>query len=158
MLKIKDLHVEIEGKEVLKGVNLTLHKGSVNVLMGPNGSGKSTLANVLMGNPTYKITKGKIFFEGKDITESKPDERAKLGMFLSFQYPTEVEGVQVSNFLRQAYNALHEKKITFLDFKIMIEKKADLLDMDKSLLQRYLNQGFSGGGKKEVRNSSNAYT
>lgn len=149
MLEIKDLHVEIEGKEVIKGLNFSLEKGKVNVLMGPNGSGKSTLANVLMGNPKYKVTSGKIFFKGKDITEMSPDERAKMGMFLSFQYPTEVEGAQVSNFLRQAYNSLHEEQLKFLDFKKLIDEKANMLHMDKELITRYLNQGFSGGEKKK---------
>src|SRR3989344_8559992 len=115
-LQIKNLHASINGEPILKGVNLEIDLGKVHALMGPNGSGKSTLANVLMGNPKYEITEGRIILDGKDITECSPDERAKLGVFLSFQYPAEITGVTLSNFLRTAYNAIHEKKKDVLQF------------------------------------------
>ena len=150
MLEIKNLHVEVEGKEILKGVNLKLEKGSVHALMGPNGSGKTTLAHVLMGHPNYKVTDGKILFKGEDITNLKPDERAKRGLFLSFQHPTEISGVTISNFLRESYSSLKEKKLSLLEFKNLMEEKADSLNIDKKFLFRYLNEGFSGGEKKRT--------
>ena len=149
MLEIKDLYVEVDGKEILRGINLKLELGKVNVIMGPNGSGKSTLANAIMGNPNYKISKGSIIFNGIDITELSPDKRAKLGIFLSFQYPQEIEGVTISNFLRNSLNNLQEKKISVMDFKEIIEEKAKLLKMPDNFSDRYLNQGFSGGEKKK---------
>ena len=149
IFEIKDLHVEVEGKEILKGINLIIEKGKINVLMGPNGSGKSTLANAIMGNPSYKLTKGSIIFDGKDITNLSPDKRAKLGIFLSFQYPQEIEGVTISNFLRTSLNNLNEKKISVMDFKEIIKEKANLLKLNESFYERYLNQGFSGGEKKK---------
>lgn len=149
-LEIKDLHVEIEGKEILKGVNLKLELGKVNVLMGPNGSGKSTLANVLMGHPSYKVTKGNIFLNGEDITDMKADERAKRGLFLSFQYPIEVEGVSMSNFLRSALSSLKDEKVSLFKFKDMLAEKAEILGVDKAFLDRSLNEGFSGGEKKKA--------
>lgn len=148
ILEIKDLHVSVEGKEILKGLNLKLELGKVNALMGPNGSGKSTLANVIMGHPKYKVTSGQIIFNGDDITNLKPDERAKKGIFLSFQYPNEISGVTISNFLRTAYNSTKEEKISVADFQILLNEKLKKLKMDKQLLQRYLNEGFSGGEKK----------
>ena len=150
MLQIKNLHVEVEGKEILKGVNLNLKIGEVHALMGPNGSGKTTLAHVLMGHPNYKITDGKILFKGEDITNLKPDERAKRGLFLSFQHPTEISGVTISNFLRESYSSLKEKKLSLLEFKNLMEEKADSLNIDKKFLFRYLNEGFSGGEKKRT--------
>ena len=150
MLQIKNLHVEVEGKEILKGVNLNLGFGEVHALMGPNGSGKTTLAHVLMGHPKYKITDGKILFKGEDITNLKPNERAKRGLFLSFQHPTEVSGVTISNFLRESYSSLKEKKLSLLEFKKLMEEKADSLNIDKKFLFRYLNEGFSGGEKKKT--------
>ncbi len=149
MLEIKNLHVEIEGNKILKGVNLKLEKGKVHALMGPNGSGKSTLANVIMGHPKYEIIKGQIIFNGEDITELSPNERAKKGLFLSFQYPTEVFGVTISNFLRTALNNLKKEKISVLDFRNLLKEKINLLKMDESFSDRYLNQGFSGGEKKK---------
>jgi len=149
-LEIKDLHAEIGGKEILKGVNLSLELGKVNVLMGPNGSGKSTLANVLMGHPSYKVTKGNIFLNGEDITDMKADERAKRGLFLSFQYPIEVEGVSMSNFLRAALGSLKGEKISLFKFKDMLNEKAEILGVDKTFLERNLNEGFSGGEKKKA--------
>ena len=148
-LEIKNLHVEIEGKEILKGINLKLEKGKIHVLMGPNGSGKSTLANVLMGNPKYEITYGEIIFNGKNINNLSPSERAKLGIFLSFQYPQEIEGVTISNFLRTSLNSNNEDKISIMDFKELINEKSKLLKLNENFSQRYLNDGFSGGEKKK---------
>lgn len=152
MLEIKDLHVEIEGKKILKGVNLKLEPGKIHALMGPNGSGKSTLANVIMGNPKYKIIKGQILLNVDNITELSPTERAKLGIFLSFQYPSEIEGVTITNFLRTALNNLRQaknlEKTSVLDFRGLLKEKLNLLKIDESFSERYLNQGFSGGEKK----------
>ena len=148
-LEIKDLHVEIEGKEILKGVNLKLEKGKVHALMGPNGSGKSTLANVIMGHPKYKVTKGQILFDGEDITEMSATDRARKGLFLSFQYPSEVSGVSISTFLRAALNNLREEKISVLDFRELLKEKLDSLKIEESFAERYLNEGFSGGEKKK---------
>ncbi|MBI4159370.1 Fe-S cluster assembly ATPase SufC [Candidatus Woesearchaeota archaeon] len=147
-LEIKNLHVTVNGVEILKGINLEINKGEIIALMGPNGSGKSTIANVLMGNPEYKIEKGKIIFKNQDITEMSPSERAKLGLFLSFQYPSEISGVSVANFLRTALNARRKEKISVLEFKKLLEEKMKLLNMKESLVGRYLNEGFSGGEKK----------
>ena len=147
-LQIKNLHASINGEPILKGVNLEIDLGKVHALMGPNGSGKSTLANVLMGNPKYEITEGRIILDGKDITECSPDERAKLGAFLSFQYPAEITGVTLSNFLRTAYNAIHEKKKDVLQFHQHLKEKMKELQMDDLFSKRYLNEGFSGGEKK----------
>lgn len=148
-LEIKNLHVEIDGKEILKGVNLILKPGKIYALMGPNGSGKSTLANVIMGNPKYKITKGEIIFNGENITEIPPNERARKGFFLSFQYPSEVEGVTIFNFLRTAFNGLKKEKISILDFHKLLKEKLNFLNIDEKFSERYLNQGFSGGEKKK---------
>jgi len=149
-LEIKDLHVNVEGKEILKGVNLSLELGKVNVLMGPNGSGKSTLAHVLMGHPGYEVTKGKIFLNGEDITNMKVNERAKKGLFLSFQYPIEVPGVTIYNFLKSALKAVKQDKISVFQFRELIKEKAKLLGVDESFFERYLNEGFSGGEKKKA--------
>tara|TARA_Y100000310_G_scaffold77162_1_gene73719 strand:- start:5060 stop:5725 length:666 start_codon:yes stop_codon:yes gene_type:complete len=150
MLEIKNLHVEAEEKEILKGINLKLEKGKIYVLIGPNGSGKTTFANALMGNPKYKISSGKILFNEENITNLPVNERAKKGLFLSFQFPVEVPGVTISNFLRTAYNNIKENKISFLDFQKLLEKKAKDLDIDKKFLGRYLNENFSGGEKKKM--------
>lgn len=150
LLEIKDLHVEIEGKKILKGVNLKVDSGKTYALMGPNGSGKSTLANVLMGHPKYKITSGEILFNGKSLTDLSPDERAKLGIFLSFLYPKEISGVSLSNFLRTAYNSVKEKKLSLLEFRKLLEDNATELDVGRDFLTRYLNEGFSGGEKKRA--------
>ena len=151
-LEIRGLKVKVEDKEILKGINLDVEKGQVVALMGPNGSGKSTLAYALMGHPKYEITGGKILVKGEDITFAKPDERAKKGLFLSFQYPQEISGVSVSNFLRTALNAKRDNKkpISVPDFHRLLQEKMALLKVDKSFTMRYLNEGFSGGEKKRM--------
>src|SRR3989338_5824154 len=150
-LEVKDLHVKIEDKEILKGISLAVDKNEVVAIMGPNGSGKSTLAYALMGHPRYEITKGRIFLNGEDVTEMKADERAKKGLFLSFQYPQEIAGVSVSNFLRTALNSKWEgNKISVPDFHKLLQEKMSLLKFDKSFALRYLNEGFSGGEKKKA--------
>ncbi len=149
-LEIRGLHVEVAGKEILKGVDLKVSKGEVAALMGPNGSGKSTLAYTLMGHPKYGITSGKIFFRGEDITSMPVNERAKRGIFLSFQYPQEIPGVTMSNFLRTAYASAKGKKISVMDFMKLLKEKMKLLRMEDSFASRYLNEGFSGGEKKRA--------
>lgn len=148
MLVIKNLHVSVDGKEILKGLNLTVENGTVHALMGPNGSGKSTLANALLGHPKYEITAGEIILNGEDITALEPHERARKGLFLSFQYPAEIPGVTITNFLRTTYNTIKEKKLSILEFKKLIDENMQKLSMDKKFLERYLNDGFSGGEKK----------
>ena len=148
MLEIQDLRVEVDGKPILRGVNLKVEKGQIAALMGPNGSGKSTLANALMGNPKYKITKGKIIYDGEDITNIPADERAKKGLFLSFHYPSEIPGVSMANFLRTAYNTIHGKNVSVMDFQKMLKEKMQLLKVSSEFAERYLNEGFSGGEKK----------
>ena len=153
-LEIIDLHVEVDGKEIIKGVTLTFYPGKVHALMGPNGSGKSTLAHALMGHPKYKITQGKILLDGEDITAAKPEVRAQKGLFLSFQYPSEISGVTISNFLRTAVNNLREKKglpmYSVVDFHKLLKEKMAQLKIDSSFSKRYLNEGFSGGEKKRM--------
>ncbi|MEK6939339.1 MAG: Fe-S cluster assembly ATPase SufC [Nanoarchaeota archaeon] len=153
-LEIIDLHVEVGGKEIIKGVSLTFYPGKVHALMGPNGSGKSTLAHTLMGHPKYKVTKGKIVLNGEDITQAKPEVRAQKGLFLSFQYPSEISGVTISNFLRTAVNNLREKKglptYSVVDFHKLLKEKMAQLKIDSSFSKRYLNEGFSGGEKKRM--------
>lgn len=149
MIKIKDLHVETDNKEILKGINLDLEKGKVYALIGPNGSGKSTLANVIMGNPKFQVTKGRIVFNDKDITKISVTERAKLGIFMSFQTPNEIHGVPTSAFLRQAHNSTAENKSSLLEFRKLVEKESKSLNMKEEFLSRYVNEGFSGGEKKK---------
>ena len=149
LLVIEDLHVEVEGREILKGLNLELDKGQIHAIMGPNGSGKSTLAYVLTGRPGYEVTGGKVSYNGESILDLAPDERAQRGIFLAFQYPTEVPGVSVVNFLRTAYNAIHpDKTKSAMQFRMYLQEKVDLLEIPTELVDRYVNQGFSGGEKK----------
>jgi Fe-S cluster assembly ATP-binding protein len=149
LLYIEDLRVDVEGREIIKGLNLSLNKGEIHALMGPNGSGKSTLAYVLTGRPGYEVTSGKILYKGEDVLELAPDERAKIGIFLAFQYPTEVPGVSVVNFLRTAYNAIHpDAPKSAMEFRLYLQEKIDLLEIPSELVDRYVNQGFSGGEKK----------
>jgi len=165
MFEIEDLHAVIEDKEILKGVNLTINQGEIHALMGPNGSGKSTLANILAGHPSYEVTEGSIRFWGEDILELSPDERARKGIFLAFQYPTVIPGVSMANFLRMAVtntrNARAEEaaakngggeapKMAPREFRKLMREKMRLLKMDDSFASRYLNEGFSGGEKKRA--------
>ena len=152
LLEIKDLHTAIDGKEILKGLNLQINSGEVHAIMGPNGSGKSTLAKVLAGHPSYEVTHGEVLYEGKNLLELEPDERAREGVFLAFQYPVEVPGVSNSQFLRLAYNEkmkhLGEEELDPLEFNDYLTEKAKIVDMDKSFFKRSVNEGFSGGEKK----------
>jgi Fe-S cluster assembly ATP-binding protein len=148
-LEIRGLFASVEGKEILKGIDLTVRQGEVHALMGPNGSGKSTLANVLMGRPGYLITAGQITFKGMDITALKPDQRAQLGLFLAFQYPTEIPGISVVNFLRSAYKAVKGDQISALAFRKLMKEKMNLLGVEDQMVARYVNTGFSGGEKKK---------
>jgi Fe-S cluster assembly ATP-binding protein len=148
MLKIENLRVEIDGQEIVKGLDLEVGEGEIHAIMGPNGSGKSTLANVLMGHPRYEVTGGAITFRGEDVFELEPDERAKLGMFLAFQYPSEVPGVSVANFLRTAVNSVREEELSPMDMYRLIQDKMKIMQMDPKFAERYLNEGFSGGEKK----------
>jgi Fe-S cluster assembly ATP-binding protein len=150
MLQIKDLKVTIEGKKVLNGVNLEISENSIHALMGKNGSGKSTLAQTIMGNPVYEVVGGQIVFEGKNLLNDKPEERAKKGIFLSFQYPSEVSGVGVSNYLRLIYNNSHNDKLSPIKFRALLEEKLKLLRVKEEILSRFLNEGFSGGEKKKM--------
>lgn len=149
LLKIKDLHTFAGDKEILKGLSLTINRGEIHVVMGPNGAGKSTLANTLMNSPAYRIGQGEIFFEGQVINDLKTHERAKKGMFLSFQNPEEIPGVTVENFLRTAKMNITGENISLLKFRILLYEKMNLLKMDKSYAKRFLNVGFSGGEKKK---------
>jgi Fe-S cluster assembly ATP-binding protein len=148
MLKIENLQVEIDGQEIVKGLDLEVGKGEIHAIMGPNGSGKSTLANVLMGHPRYEVTGGSVTFQGEDVFELEPDERAKLGMFLAFQYPSEVPGVSVANFLRTAVNSVREEDLSPMEMYRLIQDKMKIMQMDPKFAERYLNEGFSGGEKK----------
>ncbi|WP_273844262.1 Fe-S cluster assembly ATPase SufC [Rubrobacter calidifluminis] len=148
MLKIENLHAGIEGKEILKGVDLEVGLGEIHAIMGPNGGGKSTLASVLMGHPRYEVTEGSVTFDGHDVLELEPDERAKLGMFLAFQYPSEVPGVSVANFLRTAVNSVREQELSPMEMYRLLQEKMKIMKMDPSFAERYLNEGFSGGEKK----------
>ena len=148
MLKIENLQVEIDGQEIVKGLDLEVNKGEIHAIMGPNGSGKSTLANVLMGHPRYEVTGGSVTFQGEDVFELEPDERARLGMFLAFQYPSEVPGVSVANFLRTAVNSVREEELSAMEMYRLIQDKMKIMQMDPRFAERYLNEGFSGGEKK----------
>lgn len=155
-LEIKDLHVSIDGKEILKGVNLIAKQGEIHAIMGPNGTGKSTLAYTLMGHPSYTVTQGEVFFKDQNILELDPDERSRLGMFLAFQYPVAISGVTLANFLRTAMNSRRrainkeDKGVPVPEFRKLLKEKMELLKMDPSFAGRYLNEGFSGGEKKRA--------
>ena len=163
VLEIKDLHVTREGKEILKGVNLKTGPGEVHAIMGPNGSGKSTLAYTLLAHPKYVVTKGDILLDGESILDLSADERAKKGLFLGFQYPTEVSGVGFSHFLRTAYNSLskalegddREVFITVREFQKYLKENLEKVGLKEEFLSRYLNEGFSGGEKKTCRGITN---
>ncbi|MGH2705067.1 MAG: Fe-S cluster assembly ATPase SufC [Actinomycetota bacterium] len=151
ILTIEDLHVSVEGKQILRGVELKILPGEIHAIMGPNGSGKSTLANALLGKPGYEVGQGRILYQGEDIVGLAPEQRARLGMFLAFQYPTEIPGVSVVNFLRTAYNAVHaDKQLGPLEFRRYLQEKMDLLEVGEALINRYVNQGFSGGERKRA--------
>lgn len=149
LLNIENLHSQIEDKEILKGINLKVKKGEIHVIMGPNGAGKSTLGNILMGHPKHVQTKGNIYLEGSNINDLDATERAKKGIFLSFQYPEEIPGLTVEEFLRTAKNSLSENSYSIFKFRKLIEEHMEKLHMDKSYMERYLNVGFSGGEKKK---------
>lgn len=155
-LEIKNLHVNIEDKEILKGVDLTIEQGKVHAIMGPNGTGKSTLAYTLMGHPSYSVTEGEVMFKGQNVLELEPDERSRLGIFLAFQYPVSIPGVTVANFLRTAINARRralnpeDKGMPIPEFRKLLKEKMALLKMDQTFAGRYLNEGFSGGEKKRA--------
>jgi Fe-S cluster assembly ATP-binding protein len=152
VLEIRDLHATVDGKEILRGISLTINKGEVHAIMGPNGSGKSTLAKILAGHPAYEVTKGEVLFEGRNLLELAPDERAREGIFLAFQYPVEVPGVSNAQFLRLAYNEkrkhLGEEELDPLEFKDLLAERAKIVEMDAGLMSRSVNEGFSGGEKK----------
>jgi Fe-S cluster assembly ATP-binding protein len=166
-LIIKNLHVKVEGQEILRGLELALSTGEIHAIMGPNGSGKSTLANTLMGHPAYEVTEGEIWFKGENITGLPTDERARMGLFLAFQYPSTIPGVSVANFLRTAMNARFEGRsrgtgdpagngngqrqgISMREFRKLLKEKMAMLQMDPAFARRYVNEGFSGGEKKRM--------
>src|SRR5438270_4655616 len=152
MLEIKNLHARVDGNEILRGIDLTVRAGEVHAIMGPNGSGKSTLAGVLAGRDAYDVTEGAVLYEGKNLLEMDPEERAREGLFLAFQYPVEIPGVNNNYFLRAALNAIRkhrgEEELDAFDFLTLVRAKAKLVEMDQGLLNRPVNEGFSGGEKK----------
>ena len=152
MLQIRNLHAAIADKEILKGINLEIKKGEIHAIMGPNGSGKSTLSSVLVGNPNYEVTEGEVLFEGQDLLELEPEERAHLGLFMSFQYPVEIPGVSMVNFMRAALNEKRKAQgldpIPAAEFLKLMKQKRELVELDNKLASRSVNEGFSGGEKK----------
>jgi len=152
MLEIKNLHAKVDGKEILRGINLIINPGEVHAVMGPNGSGKSTLAHVLAGREGYEITAGQVLYEGKDLLQMPPEERAREGIFLAFQYPVEIPGVSTTYFLKAGLNAVRKhrgmEELDAMEFLTLLKEKMKLVEMDQSLLNRPLNEGFSGGEKK----------
>jgi len=152
MLTIKNLHARVEGNEILRGIDLTVNAGEVHAIMGPNGSGKSTLAHILAGREGYEITAGEVIYEGKDLLQMPPEERAREGIFLAFQYPVEIPGVNTTYFLKAALNAIRKHRglpeLDAMDFLALVKEKIKIVDMDQSLLNRPINEGFSGGEKK----------
>jgi Fe-S cluster assembly ATP-binding protein len=152
MLEVKDLHVSVDGKAILKGLTLSLEAGETHAIMGPNGSGKSTLAYVLAGKPGYEVTQGQVLFEGKDLLQMPPEDRARAGVFLSFQHPIEVSGVRLDQFIRAGYNAIRkthgQEELDPLKFDRLLKQKAKIVDLDPAMAKRAVNQGFSGGEKK----------
>ena len=155
-LEIRNLHVNIDGKEILKGLDLSVEQGSIHAIMGPNGTGKSTLAYTLMGHPNYTVTEGEVLYNGMNILDLEPDERSRAGIFLAFQYPVAIPGVTVANFLRSAVNSRRraenpeDKGVPIPEFRRMLKEKMDMLKMDHNFAGRYLNEGFSGGEKKRA--------
>src|SRR5919107_529570 len=153
-LEIRNLHVQAGDKKILKGLDLTVNKGEIHALMGPNGSGKSTLANVIMGQPTLEVTEGQILFHGEDITEADPDERARAGLFMAFQYPVAVPGLTVTKYLRTVMNAHREQQgedpVSLKEFRQTVEQAMELVEVPREFASRYLNEGFSGGEKKRM--------
>lgn len=149
LLRVENLHVAVEEKEILKGIDLTINTGEIHVVMGTNGAGKSTLANAIMGNPAYTVTEGKIIFDGKDITEDAVNDRAKAGIFMSFQSPISIPGITVENFIRTAKTTITGEQQRALAFKKELKSKMDELSFDSSYAQRYVNDGFSGGERKK---------
>jgi Fe-S cluster assembly ATP-binding protein len=158
LFQVENLHAGIEGEEILKGVDLTINRGEIHALMGPNGSGKSTLAYIVAGHPNYEVFEGRVLYKGESVLEMGADERAQLGMFLAFQYPTTIPGVSMANFLRLAVNSVKgeddgeggKKRIAPREFRRMLREKMQMLNIDESFATRYLNEGFSGGEKKRA--------
>jgi Fe-S cluster assembly ATP-binding protein len=150
VLRVEDLRVEVEGKEIVQGLSLEVPAGEVHAIMGPNGSGKSTLANTLMGHPRYKVTNGRVLLKGEDITDLRPDERAQRGLFLAMQYPTSIPGVTMVNFLRAALKSVEGRDVPVREFMTKLDDSLALLKMDRQFARRYVNDGFSGGEKKRA--------
>ena len=150
MLEIKNLHIKTADKEIVKGLNLSIGENQIHAIMGPNGSGKSTLASTLMGHPGYEVTSGEVSFLAENLLEMEPNERAEKGLFLSFQYPSEVEGVNITSYLRMIYNKSREQKVSPIKFSEILKEKMEILDIKEEFVNRYLNDGFSGGEKKRM--------